>query len=47
MKMDHVIQSLKNWLDIYQDRPAEDRDMKAEKAIQAAIEAIYNTYYFK
>ena len=45
--MDHVIESLKEWLEVYKEREPGDRDLKAEKAIKAAIKAIYDTYYFK
>lgn len=35
--MDHVIESLKRWLDIYQDEKEEDKDHEAIKRIKNAI----------
>ena len=43
--MDHVLNTLRDWLQVYQERDDQDRDRKAEKAIQAAIDTIYREYY--
>ena len=42
--MDHVINSLKEWLEVYQERDAQDRDKKAEKCIAAALDELYKYY---
>lgn len=38
--MDHVIESLKEWLRIYEDDATEDRDEKAIKHIKMAIKEL-------
>ena len=43
--MDHVLNNLKDWLEVYREREEQDRDKKAERAIQAAIDTIYREYY--
>lgn len=43
--MDHLLNNLRAWLEVYQERDEQDRDRKAEKAIQAAIDTIYREYY--
>ena len=42
--MDHVIDSLKNWLLVYQEREAADRDKKAERCIKNALDELYKYY---
>lgn len=43
-KIDHVIESLKEWLRIYEDDAPEDRDEKAIRHIEKAINEL-NKYY--
>ena len=42
--MDHVIESLKRWKEVYEDRPVEEQDKKAIKCIENAIDALYEYY---
>lgn len=42
--MDHVIQALKTWLEVYQEREDADRDKKAERCIENAINELYKYY---
>jgi hypothetical protein len=43
-KMDHVIESLREWLRIYEDDTSGDRDEKAIRHIKQAINEL-NKYY--
>lgn len=42
--MDHVIESLREWLRVYEDDAPEDRDEKAIRHIKQAINEL-NKYY--
>ena len=42
--MDHVIDSLKNWLLVYQEREESDRDKKAERCIKNALDELHRYY---
>lgn len=42
--MDHVIKALTEWLEVYRERDAEDRDKKAERCIENAIDELYKYY---
>ena len=42
--MDHVINSLRQWLEIYEDTPEDERDKNAIKCIQNALDELYKYY---
>lgn len=42
--MDHIIDSLKSWLEILEEFPEEDRNIKAEKCVKAALKELYKYY---
>lgn len=42
--MDHVIESLKRWKEVYEDRPEEEIDKKAIRCIENAIDELYKYY---
>jgi hypothetical protein len=42
--MDHVIESMREWLRVYEDDKQEDRDTKAIKSIKKAIKELEKFY---
>lgn len=42
--MDHVIESLKRWKEVYEDQPENEIDKKALRCIDKALEELYKYY---
>ena len=42
--MDHVINALKTWLEIYEDNKPEDQDRKAISCIKNALDELHKYY---
>lgn len=45
--MDHVIASLREWIEVFEDRPEGEVDEKAIRCIENAIKELNEYYRFK